>query len=248
MDLHRFVTNKMMYILLIVFAAFQVFGIFMISHYEEPNAETGILHSMMNESEFIQTMLAQTPSWVLLYIAVFSVYLYMSEYNAGFYKNYIAMKNARIYSTISKIIILALFTFLMFFVMIIADLIGRELFFQYSMIGDTAFFIKLLTGQFLLHWAFAIVVLCVTMIVKNMIASIVIGIVLVLNVIGMIVSAIESLVGDSHLSSYLLVNTIVRIKDLHELGDLMHVLGVSIIFIAGSSFFAIRYKMKEDLR
>lgn len=248
MDLHRFITNKMMYILLAVFAAFQVFGIFMINQYEEPNAQTNVLHSMMNESEFIQTMLAQTPSWVLMYIAVFSVYLYMSEYNAGFYKNYISMKNARIYSVISKIIILALFTCLMLVVMVFADLIGRELIFKQSTIGDVGFFVKLLVGQFLLHWAFTIVVLCVTMVVKRMIPSIVIGIVLVLNVIGMVLGALESFVGDTNLSSYLLVNSITRIKDFHDVGDIVHVLGVAIVFIGIGSLFAIRYKMREDLR
>lgn len=237
-----------MYILLLVFIAFQVFGIFMLKQYEQPAAQGGILISSMNESQFIQLMLAQTPSWVLMYITVFSVYFYMSEYNSGFYKNYISMKNARMYSVISKILILGLFTLLMFVVMIISDLIGRAIFFNNMTIGDLGYFAKLLTGQFLLHWAFSIVVLCITMLIKSMIMSIVIGVVLVLNVFGMVIGALESLVGHVNMSSYLLVNTIVSTKDFNNMNDVIHVASVALIFILIFSFIAARYKMKEDLR
>lgn len=246
MDLNRFFTNKMMYILLLVFIAFQVFGIFMLKQYEQP-VRGEMLISSMNESQFIQVMLSQTPSWVMMYIMVFSVYFYMSEYNSGFYKNYISMKNARMYSVISKILILGLFTLLMFVAMIISDLIGRAIFFNNTAIGDLGYFAKLLLGQFLLHWAFSIVVLCITMILKSMIPSIVIGIVLVLNVFGMVVGALESLIGDVNLSSYFLVNTIVSIKDFNNMSDIIHVVSVAVIFILLFSFIATKYKMKEDL-
>lgn len=246
MEFNRFFTNKMMYILLIVFMAFQVFGIFMLKQYEQP-VRGEILISSMNESQFIQVMLSQTPSWVMMYIMVFSVYFYMSEYNSGFHKNYVSMKNARMYSVISKILILGLFTLLMFIVMIISDLIGRAIFFNNTAIGDLGYFAKLLFGQLLLHWAFSIVVLCITMILKSMIPSIVIGIVLVLNVFGMVVGALESLIGDVNLSSYFLVNTIVSIKNFNNMSDVIHVISVAIIFIILFSFIATRYKMKEDL-
>ncbi|OZU87019.1 hypothetical protein CIL03_18950 [Virgibacillus indicus] len=247
MEFNRFFTNNMMYILLVIFMAFQVFGIFMIKQYEQPDQE-GILLSTMNESQFIQAMLSQTPSWVMMYIMVFSVYFYMSEYNAGFYKNYISMKNARIYSVISKILILGLFTLLMFIVMLVSDLIGRAIFFENAAIGDLQYFFKLLVGQFLLHWAFAIVILCITMLLKNMIASIIIGLVLVLNVFGVAVSLLESLVWDLNLSSYLLINTIVSVMDFNELQTVIHVVIAALAFMMLFSFVAVRYKLNEDLR
>src|SRR5699024_2940949 len=139
MEFNRFFTNKMMYILLVVFMAFQVFGIFMIKQYEEPEVQGGIAISAMNESQFIQQMLSQTPSWVMMYIMVFSIYFYLSEYNAGFYKNYISMKNARMYSIISKILILGLFTLFMFAAMLVSDQIGRAIFFGNTEIGDIGY-------------------------------------------------------------------------------------------------------------
>jgi len=248
MDFHRFKTNKMIYLLLLLFFAFQIFGIYMLKKYEEPGGNGGMLISTMNESQFIQVIMAQTPSWMLVYIAVFSVYFYMSEYSCGFYKNYIAMKNARMYSVISKILITGLFTLCMFIVMFFADMIGRSLFFDHAALGDGGYLAKLLIGQFFLHWAFSIVILCISIISKSLIASIVVGFLLSLNVFGMVISALESLVGQVNLSSFLLVNTIVSPRDFHHINDLMHVAGVAIVFLLLFSFIAVRYKIKEDLR
>lgn len=237
MDLYRFLTNKIMYILLVIFIAFQIFGIFMLKQYEQPMEQGGQLVSRMNESQFIQLMLAQTPSWVLMYVTVFSVYFYMSEYSAGFFKNYISMNRARVYSILSKIVILGLFTLMMFVTMVIADLIGRALFFQYTAIGDLSYFMTLLAGQFLLHWAFSVVILFITMVVKNMIPSIVVGVLLVLNVLGTSLHALETLVGVTDFSSYLLVNTITTQKDFHSAHDILHVAVVGVAFLLLFSFF-----------
>lgn len=248
MDFHRFKTNKMMYILLLIFSAFQVFGIFMMKQYEQPVEAGGVLVSTMNESQFIQLMLAQTPSWVLMYVTVFSVYFYMSEYNAGFYKNYLSMRNARMYSVFSKILMQALFTMLIFITMIISDLIGRTIFFNHAEIGDLGYFVKLLVGQFLLHWAFSIVILCISILSKKLMTSLVVGVALILNIVGMIVGVLDSLIDKINISKYLLVNTIVDIKDFNHMNDVVHVASVAIVFILFFSFIAVRYKMQEDMR
>lgn len=247
MEVNRFFTNKMMYILLAVFMAFQIFGVFMMKQYEEP-VQGVMLPSAMNESEFIQSLLAQTPSWVMMYIMVFSVYFYMSEHNAGFYKNYIAMEHARSYGMLSKIFVLGLFTLLMFVVLLIADFIGRPIFFDNAALGDPGYFAKLIIGQFLLHWAFAVVILCITMLLKNLVASFIIGLVLVLNVIGMALGFLESLLWDLELSGFLLVNTIVTVRDFNETQTVTYVYGVALVVLFLASFIAIRFKMKEDLK
>lgn len=151
------------------------------------------------------------------------------------------------YSVFSKILILALFTMLMLITMILADLIGRTIFFNHADIGDLGYFVKLLVGQFLLHWAFSIVVLCISIFSKRLIVSLVVGVALVLNVVGMIVGAFDSLFDKINLSKYLLVNTIVSIKDFNNLNDVVHVAIVAIVFTLFFTFIAVRYKMKEDL-
>lgn len=247
MEVNRFFTNKMMYILLAVFMAFQVFGIFMMKQYEE-SMPGMMLPSAMNESEFIQSLLAQTPSWLMMYIMVFTVYFYMSEHNAGFYKNYIAMERARSYGMLSKILVLGLFTLLMFAVLLFADFIGRPIFFDNAALGDLRYFVKLIIGQFLLHWAFAVVILCITMLLKNLVASFIIGLALVLNVIGMAIGFLESLLWNLELSSYFLVNTIVTVRDFNETQTVIHVYSVALVVLFLASLIAIRYKMKEDLK
>lgn len=249
MDFHRFIRNKIMYVLLLIYSAFQIFGVFMMSLYEESMAESGIQLSSMNASEFIQLVLSQPPSWMLLYIMVFTVYFYMSELNSGYYKNYITMKHARIHSVFSKIVILAYFTLLMLGTLIISDFIGRSLFLGNSAIGDFGFFIKLLFSQFLLQWSFSILILCITMVTRKILVSIIIGFVFVLNLFGMILSSLESaLLGKTYVSDYLLVNTITRVKDFNDQSELFVVLGIGLISIVAFVVIAASYKLKEDLR
>ncbi|XID95600.1 hypothetical protein ACF3MZ_14240 [Paenibacillaceae bacterium WGS1546] len=248
MDLYRFVTSKVAIILLLVFALFQLFGIFMMNQYEDPMANGGIVLSAMNESQFIQMILAQPPSWVMLYILVFAVYFYMSEYNAGFYKNYITMAKARAYSVISKLVMQAIFTLAMFLTMIAVDLMGRGIFFGNTSIGDPGYFAKLLIGQFLLHWAFSVLILCIAMMTRSILASVGIGAFLALNVIGMGLSALESLVSSLDVAKYWLVNVIVTIVDFHNTGIFMQVLSVALVSLLLFAMIAIRYKIKEDLK
>lgn len=248
MDLHRFITNKIMYILLLVFCAFQIFGIFMFKQYTQPIQAGGIDISKMNESEFIQHLLSQPPSWILIYIFVFCVYFYFSEYNSGFYKNYITMKKARVYSVVSKILIQAIFTVFMMVAMVVSDLIGRGIFFDNTSIGDLGYFVKLLIGLFLLLWAFSILILCTSIFTRSMLVSLGIALVLVLNVVGMILAALESLLDNVYLSQYLLVSTIYSTFDYNHGRDLVHIASVATVTLLLFAFIAIRLKIKEDLR
>jgi len=248
MDWYRFKWNKIMYILLLVFCLFEIFGIFMMDHYGQQMEGSGVQFDAMNASEFIQYTLSQTPSWVMFYILIFTVYFYMSEYNSGFYKNYITMKNARVHSVLSKILIQGVFTVLIFMVLVISDLIGRGIFFDNLLIGDVGYFAKVLIGQFALHWAFSILILCIAIMTRSMLASLIIGMILVLNVLGMVIGAIETLISGIHVSKYWLVNTITTILDFNNIRDLVHISSVAMISILLFSIIAINYKLKEDLR
>ncbi|AIQ51273.1 ABC transporter permease [Paenibacillus sp. FSL R7-0331] len=247
MDFYRFVRNRIMYLLLLVFCAFQIFGIFMTKQYAQEMENGGISVSSLNESDFIQYTISQPPSWMLVYIAVFSIFFYTSEFSSGFHKNYIPMHRARIHSVCSKIMVLAAFVAMLFLTMLIADWIGRTLFFENTSLGDPVYLMKLLISQFMLHWAFSILILYIVMVVKNLLVSLTAGFVLALNVAGMALSALESLVQGLHLSKYLLINTIVRVKDFNNAADILHTAAVAVIVILVFSFLAVRYKLREDL-
>ena len=247
MEFSRFFTNKMMYILIFIYAAFQVFGTFMFTQFEAVTPFNGRLVEDLDQGQFMQMVLAQSPSWVMLYIGIFTVSFYMSEYSNGFYKNYIATERARIHSVTSKILVLGLFTLIMFSSMLLADYISRAIFFGNTNIGDIQSFIKIVLGQFLLHWAFVVVMLCITILVRRLIAGIIIAVVLGLNVLGSLVRALESLIHDGDFASYLLVNSIMTIRDFNEPGELIHVLIVAAIYFIVFAIIAIRFKIKEDL-
>lgn len=247
MDFYRFSRNKIMYLLLLLFCAFQIFGIYMMKQYAQPVEEGGVQIANLMEIDFIQYTISQPPSWMLIYIAVFTIYFYMSEWNSGFSKNYISMRQARVHSVFSKMAILALFVAIMFLTLLIADGIGRRLFWDQTDLGDPGTLIILLAGQFLLHWAFSLLILCIAMVTRNLLISLSASIVLALNVIGMVLGALENLFTDIHLTKYLLINTLVRVKDLGSTADLIHMFGVAVAAILFLSYFAVRYKIREDL-
>lgn len=247
MEFSRFFTNKMMYILLLVYLAFQMFGTFMFTQFETVTPFGSLTVEELNQSQYMQLILSQTPSWVMLYIGIFTVTFYMSEYNHGFYKNYISMENARVQSIIAKILVLGMFTAIMFAVMLLADFTSRAIFFDNMSIGDIDYFLKVLLGQFLLHWAFVVMMLAITVVIKRMIPSMIIAVILGLNVIGALAGVIESLIHDGNFTSYMLINTIITIRDFNDTGELMHVIIVAAVYLIVFAFVAIRVKIKEDL-
>lgn len=236
-----------MYILLLVYIVFQMFGTFMFTQFETVSPISGQLVQDITQSEYMQMIISQTPSWLLLYIGIFTVSFYMSEYNNGFYKNFISMENARVQTVIAKILVLGLFTLLMFIIMIITDFIGRAIFFENTDIGDPQYFIKVFLGQFLLHWAFVVVVLSITMIVRRIVASIVIIVLLVLNIIGSLSMVLESFIHDDRFTSYLLLNTITLPMDYNDIGDFLHVIIVAVVYFIVAGLIAIKFKQQEDL-
>ncbi|MBW4080149.1 hypothetical protein [Paenibacillus sp. S150] len=247
LDLRRFGRNKPMIVLLLVYCLFQVFGIFMQSQY--PPAEVnGVSVPALSEGEFMQHTLSIAPSWVLIYLTVFVVAFYMSEYNAGFYKNYISMRRARIYSVLSKIAVQALFTLLLLIAVVLSDVVGRFWFFGNSSFGGVGLFTKVLAVQFLLHWAFSVLVLCLIVIVRNMLTGVIAGIVLSFNIVGMALSALETAIGSPRISPYLLVNTIVTPQDMGNGGDILHAVPVAAVFALLFAAIAVRRKLREDLR
>lgn len=201
----------------------------------------------MSEAEFFQYIMSQPPSWMLVYITVFTIYFYMSESSSGFIKNYISMHNARIYSVISKIIILALFVVIILIVAICTNWIGRYVFFDSVQLGDLVLFAKLLIGQFLLQWAFAILILYVTMITKNTIVSLLIGMLISFNVLGIALAALDSLIDPIQIAPYWLVNTISSTTDYHHNGEFMQIIAIAVVYIVVVSFTSTRYKLKENL-
>lgn len=247
MEISRFFTNKMMYILLAIYFAFQMFGTFMFTQFDTVSPFNNLMVSELNQSQYMQMILSQSPSWVMLYIGIFTVSFYMSEYNHGFYKNYISMENARVQSIISKILVLGLFTLIMFAAMVLSDFISRAIFFDSTELGSIDYFIKVLVGQFLLHWAFVVVILALTVVIRRMIPGIIIVLVLGLNIIGSLLRVLESLIHDGDFASFLLVNTIVTIRDFNDTGELIHVLVAAVVYFIVFAAIAIRFKIKEDL-
>jgi ABC-2 type transport system permease protein len=254
MDFRRFRKNNMLPLLLAVFFAFQLFGIFMMSRYADNySAGAGLRPGSLSASEFFQYMLAQPPSWMLLYVAVFTVHYTWSERSAGFYKNYISMRHARVSSVLAKALLLALFTLLLFVAAVAANALGRLLFFENAPTGELGQYALLLLLQFLLHWAFAVMMLFVALAARSLIAGLIIGLLLALNLVGYSLSALAALLlgeDGAGIASWWLVNRIVHPLELGQAGgaDMLEPAIVALLFLLLFGAAGAVFRQREDLR
>ncbi|MFS0722441.1 hypothetical protein [Paenibacillus sp. 1P07SE] len=247
MDLRRFVRNRLTLILLLVYCVFHMFAIFMMSQYPTAPVQ-GMAIDEMTEGQFLQYITSSAPSWVLIYLSVFTVYFYMSEYQAGFYKNYMSMRRARVYSVLAKLAVQGVFTMLLLAAVVFSDMASRWWFFNNTEFGELGLFLRVLGVQFVLHWGFTALVLCLTILVRSLLTAVIAGIVLSFNLIGMGLAVLESLAGLPHISSYLLVNSIVTYSDYSDNGHALHGIAVGVVALVLFTVVSIRLKMKEDLR
>ncbi|QNK56919.1 ABC transporter permease [Paenibacillus sp. PAMC21692] len=251
MDFRRFRKNNMLPLLLAVFFAFQLFGIFMMSRYAD-SYSAGLAPGSMSASEFFQYMLAQPPSWMLLYVAVFTVHYTWSERSAGFYKNYISMRHARVSSVLAKALLLALFTLLLFVAAVAANALGRLLFFENAPTGELGQYALLLLLQFLLHWAFAVMMLFVALAARSLIAGLIIGLLLALNLVGYSLSALAALLlgeDGAGIASWWLVNRIVHTLELGQGGaGVLEPAIVALLFLLLFGAAGAVFRQREDLR
>ena len=247
MDMHRLTHNRVTLALLLIYCLFHVFGIFMMDQYPTASVN-GLALSEMNEWQFLQHTLALAPSWALIYLSVFTVYFYMSEYNAGFYKNYISMRRARLYSVLSKLSVQGLFTLALLGAVVFSDVVGRFWFFDNATFGDLGLFLRVLGIQLLLHWAFSALILVVVMLTRQVLTSVIIGIVFAFNLPGILLSVVESLIGLPPVSSYLLIHEIVTYKDYADLGHTLQAVLVGAVSLLLLTAISLYMKSKEDLR
>lgn len=254
MDFRRFRKNNMLPLLLAVFFAFQLFGIFMMSRYTDSYSTAGLAPGSLNASEFFQYMLAQPPSWMLLYVAVFTVHFTWSERSAGFHKNYISMRHARVSSVLAKVLLLALFTLLLFVAAVAANALGRRLFFEDAPTGGLDQYALLLLVQFLLHWAFAVMMLFVALAARSLIAGLIIGLLLALNLVGYSLSALAALLlgeeDGAGIASWWLVNRIVQPLELGQAGvaGVVEPTVVALLFLLLFGTVGALFRQREDLR
>ncbi|WP_020616458.1 ABC transporter permease [Paenibacillus daejeonensis] len=247
MDLRRLVGNKLTIALLFIYCLFHLFAIFMMAENPTPPMN-GMTLVEMEEWQFLQHTSSIASSWVLIYLSVFTVYFYMSEYQAGFYKNYLSMRRARIYSVLSKLTVQGVFTLALLATVVLCDVVGRYFFLDNGTFGDPGLFLRVLGIQFLLHWAFSALILVVVIITRQLLTGVIVGIVCSFNLPGMALTALESLIGLPPISSYFLVHEIVNYKDYADLGNTLHAVLVGAVSLLLFTAIALYMKSKEDLR
>ena len=85
-------------------------------------------------------------------------------------------------------------------------------------------------------------------ITRQLLTGVIVGIVLSFNVLGMAMTALESLIGLPPISSYLLIHEIVTYKDYADLGNTLQAVLVGSITLLLFTAISLYMKSREDLR
>ena len=107
----------------------------------------------------------------LLFLGIFAVIFVTADFNNGYIKNYGGQLRFRTRIMVSKSLCLAVFTLILFAVIVSTSAIGIGLSSAGLKVADTGMLCKYLAVQFLLHVTFAVVVTAICVVVRNNLIS-----------------------------------------------------------------------------
>lgn len=182
---------------------------------------------------------------------VFPAIFVYGEQKNGFIKNIAGQLPNRGMLVLSKMLVLAVQTLIIFVVFTLAGAIMAKILWKENLllnsIGD---FAKIMGLHYLLHWAFAIVVASLTIILRGTGFSITYGILTTNGVMAILYGFIDKVINNKNfdISLYTLEDAIARVSETLSGGDLQRVLLVGISFIVAFTALAMMVIQKRDVR
>lgn len=145
-----------------------------------------------------------------LFIVIFGVVFFSSENSSGFIKNTYGKESKKYKFLLSKLAVITLFTLILFAIAFMICIVGQQISNHAIVFGSNwGGFIRFIAIQFVLEIGFGAIVICLVSLVKNNIATTIVGIIYV-----MYGDAIYSLLDEKiqklfHLSNFKLSNYVV---------------------------------------
>ena len=181
----------------------------------------------MNVDEFITMIYSQ--QFLLVLLAIFIGLFICSEWDTGFIKNIIPIRNSRYSLIISKIIIVLLFILTQAVFAIIGSFIANYVISGDIKILNSNVLIKYIGVQTLLNMAFASLLVFISYLFRNKALSMSIGIMLAVNIHGIFLNLIDKVIDSASfsLSDYTIIGNILTTYDS---SDYKRAVIVSIIY------------------
>ena len=174
-----------------------------------------------------------------LFIIIFTVLFSMADINRGFIKSIGGQVKGRGVLIVSKMAAIAIFTAIVIIADFLTELIAVNIFFDDAVVGSASEIVRLLSSQFVLNFALAILMMAIAIIIKNNVVSMIIGVCMCSGIFELIFMGINYLMdkigfSDFDINNILITGKIQNVTIGADAADIGYALFTAAIYIAVS--------------
>lgn len=174
-----------------------------------------------------------------LFIIIFTVLFSMADINSGFIKSIGGQVKGRGVLIVSKIAAIAIFTAIVIIADFLTQLIAVNIFFDDVVVGSASEIVRLLSSQFVLNFALAVLMMAIAIIIKNNVVSMIIGVCMCSGIFELIFMGINYLMDkigfdDFDINNILITGKIQNVTIGADAADIGYALLTAAIYIAVS--------------
>ena len=174
-----------------------------------------------------------------LFIIIFTVLFSMADINSGFIKSIGDQVKGRGVLIVSKMAAIAIFTAIVIIADFLTELIAVNIFFDDAVVGSASEIVRLLSSQFVLNFALAILMMAIAIIIKNNVVSMIIGVCMCTGIFELIFMGINYLMdkigfSDFDINNILITGKIQNVTIGADAADIGYALLTAAIYIAVS--------------
>ena len=163
----------------------------------------------------------------------------LADFKSGFIKNIGGQARKRFYLIASKTIVLTVFTIILFVLFLFFQALCNQVILGYLKWGDTGDLLTYFGTELVLHAAFAIFIMALSIIIQSNAASMILAIALSIDLAVILYSMFDRFVQkyvdvDFHIMDYLVTGKISMLPMTAQTSDIQSALLVSAAFIVGS--------------
>lgn len=174
-----------------------------------------------------------------LFIIIFTVLFSMADINSEFIKSIGGQVKSRGVLIVSKMVAIAIFTAIVIIADFLTQLIAVNIFFDDAAVGSASEIVRLLSSQFVLNFALAVLMMAIAMIIKNNVVSMIIGVCMCTGIFELIFMGINYLMdkigfNDFDINNILITGKIQNVTIGADAADIGYALLTAAIYIAVS--------------
>lgn len=187
-----------------------------------------------------------------LFIIIFTVLFSMADINSGFIKSIGGQVKGRGVLIVSKMVAIAIFTAIVIIADFLTQLIAVNIFFDDAAVGSASEIVRLLSSQFVLNFALAVLMMAIAMIIKNNVVSMIIGVCMCTGIFELIFMGINYLMdkigfNDFDINNILITGKIQSVTIGADASDIGYALLTAAIYIAVSVFAVYNVFKHRDI-